>query len=56
MRIGWDEYGALVELDWHAENGAMIPTIVLKIPAERSGEGWKWMAKGLRKSVVLWDF
>lgn len=30
--------------------------VVLKIPAERKGEGWKWLAKGLWKSVELWNF
>lgn len=39
MRMEWDEYRALVELELHEDNGVMLPRVVLKIPSERKGEG-----------------
>lgn len=53
MRVRWDEYGVVVDLDMHAENGVLAPTTILIISSVRRGEGWKWAAHGLKKRVEL---
>lgn len=50
MKVNWDQSGVFMELTMQAVDKSLKP-VIIKIPTESRGEGWRFLAKGV-KSIL----